>query len=145
MAQKMYNVEEEYSRYVELVGGKIISSGNPRKVIREVRLSLGVTQEELAALMGLRRETISRIENGTINPTLGFVEKFCSSMAVARVVRDLRALEDALLLSGKEVSQVTPAMLRLYFDMPPDNLTMLFNIGIRGYQKSKAKVLKDLR
>lgn len=141
----MYNVEEEYSRYVELMGGRIISSGSPRAVIRDVRLSLGITQEELAVLMGLRRETISRIENGSINPTLGFVEKFCSAMAVARVVRDLRALEDALLLSGKEVSPVSPAMLRLYFDMPLENLTILFNIGIRGYQKSKAKALKELR
>jgi transcriptional regulator with XRE-family HTH domain len=141
----MYNVEEEYSRYMGLVGGRIISSAMAREVIRDVRLSLGITQEELAVLMDLRRETISRIENGTINPTLGFVKKFCSAAAIARVVRDLRALEDALLLSGKEVSPVTPAMLRLYFDMPLKNLTLLFNIGIRGYQNSKARVLKELR
>ncbi len=140
----MYNVEEHYSKYVELVGGRIISSGRPREVIRDMRQSLGITQEEMASLMGLRRETISRIENGVIKPTLGFVEKFCSAVAITKVVRDLRALEDALVLSGKEVSPLTPAMLRLYFDVPMENLTVLFNIGIRGYQKSKARVLKEL-
>jgi transcriptional regulator with XRE-family HTH domain len=140
----MYDIEEHYSRYVELVGGRIISSGRPREVIRDMRQSLGMTQEEMAGLMGLRRETISRIENGVIKPTLGFVEKFCSAVAITKVVRDLRALEDTLILSGKEVSPVTPAMLRLYFDVPMENLTLLFNIGIRGYQKSKAKILKEL-
>lgn len=141
----MYNVEKEYSRYVGLVGGRIVSAKAAREVIKEVRVSLGITQEELAAILDLRRETISRIENGIINPTLEFVKKFCSAVAIARVVRDLRALEDALLLSGRDVSPLTPAMLRLYFDMPLEKLTMLFNIGIRGYQKSKAKILKELR
>jgi transcriptional regulator with XRE-family HTH domain len=141
----MYNVEEEYSKYMGLVGGRIISSNRAREEIRHARLALGITQEELAALLGLRRETISRIENGAINPTFDFIKKFCSAVAIARVVRDLRALEDTLLLAGKEVSPVTPNMLRLYFDIPLENLKMLFNIGVRGYQRSKAKILKELR
>lgn len=141
----MYDVEEEYSKYVGLVGGRIISSSRARDEIRDVRVSLGITQEELGVLMGLRRETISRIENGTINPTFDFVRKFCSTVAIARIVRDLQALEEMSLLAGKDVSPVTPSMLRLYFNVPPKNLNLLFNIGVRGYQKSKAKIIKELK
>ncbi len=38
--------------------------------IREYRARLGMKQEELAALVGVRRETIGNLENGKYNPSL---------------------------------------------------------------------------
>ena len=38
--------------------------------IREYRARTGMKQEELAALVGVRRETIGNLENGRYNPSL---------------------------------------------------------------------------
>ena len=38
--------------------------------IREYRVKLGISQEELAERVGVRRETIVHLENGRYNPSL---------------------------------------------------------------------------
>lgn len=38
--------------------------------IRELRAARGMDQAALAALVGVRRETIGRLENGQYNPSL---------------------------------------------------------------------------
>ncbi len=38
--------------------------------IKEYRAKHNITQEELAALVGVRRETIGHLENGKYNPSL---------------------------------------------------------------------------
>jgi DNA-binding XRE family transcriptional regulator len=38
--------------------------------IKEYRVKHSMTQEELAALVGVRRETIVHLENGRYNPSL---------------------------------------------------------------------------
>ena len=38
--------------------------------IKEHRVVLGISQEELANMVGVRRETISRLEKGLYNPSL---------------------------------------------------------------------------
>ncbi len=38
--------------------------------IREYRAKLGISQEELAERVGVRRETIVHLENGRYNPSL---------------------------------------------------------------------------
>lgn len=38
--------------------------------IKNLRVEKGMTQQELADLVNVRRETIVRLENGNYNPTL---------------------------------------------------------------------------
>lgn len=140
----MYDVEEEYSRYVEQVGGRMVASDQPSKVIRTARVSAGITQDELGKLMGLRRETICRIENSSINPTFGFIARFCRTIATTKVVRDLQALEEVHRLSGKEASPISPGILKSYFDISLENLEIIFRIGVRGYQKDREKIIKKM-
>jgi len=45
-----------------------------RDIIRQ-RRALGLTQEQLAELAGLRQETLSRLESGKHSPTVRTVEK----------------------------------------------------------------------
>ncbi len=45
-----------------------------RDIIKE-RQALGMTQEQLAKLAGLRQETLSRLESGKHSPTVRTVEK----------------------------------------------------------------------
>lgn len=58
--------------------------------IRELRLALGLTQAELAARAGVRRATLSRLENARVTAIdLGVLEK----------VADLFGVEPGFLLS----------------------------------------------
>ncbi|MBI5347085.1 MAG: helix-turn-helix transcriptional regulator [Candidatus Aenigmarchaeota archaeon] len=141
----MYNVEEEYLKYVENVGGRIISSENPMADIKKTRAALGITQEEIGKLVKLRRETISRIENGIINPTFEFVKKKKKTIAVAKVIRDLQALEEVLMLSGRTASSLPPSLLRLCFNISLQDLKLASEIGVRSYQRSKAKIIKKIK
>jgi transcriptional regulator with XRE-family HTH domain len=141
----MYKVEEEYERYVQEIGGRIISSEDPCTDIRKTRTSLGITQEELGTLMNLRRETISRIENGSINPTFEFVKRFSKTAAIAKVVRDLQALEEVSIMRGENVASLPPGLLRMYLKIPLQDLKLISEIGIRGYQKSRTKIIKKMK
>ena len=45
-------------------------TGQLETKIREYRAKLGISQEELAERVGVRRETIVHLENGRYNPSL---------------------------------------------------------------------------
>lgn len=45
-------------------------TGQLETKIRESRAKLGISQEELAERVGVRRETIVHLENGRYNPSL---------------------------------------------------------------------------
>lgn len=46
----------------------------------ECRKTLGITQKELATLMGTSQANISRFESGKYNPTVAFLTKVAQSM-----------------------------------------------------------------
>jgi transcriptional regulator with XRE-family HTH domain len=50
--------------------------------VRELRYAADLTQEELAARCGLFRTYLSRIENGTANPTLTMIHALATSLKV---------------------------------------------------------------
>jgi putative transcriptional regulator len=50
--------------------------------IREIRTKKGMTQEELANLVGVRRETIVFLEQGKYNPSLGLAFKISKELKV---------------------------------------------------------------
>lgn len=51
--------------------------------VRELRLEAGLTQEEFAERCGLFRTYLSRIENGTANPTLTMIHALAKSLKVS--------------------------------------------------------------
>lgn len=51
--------------------------------VRELRLGAGMTQEDLAARCGLFRTYLSRIENGSANPTLTMIHAVAKSLKVS--------------------------------------------------------------
>jgi DNA-binding XRE family transcriptional regulator len=140
----VYNLEEEYKRYVRDIGGRLINSENPSREIKETRVAIGATQEEVSQLMEVRRETISRIETGAIKPTFAFAKKFARFMAAVKIIRDLNALEEVSVLDGRNFS-LSPAILLAYFNFSATDFQLIVNIGTRGYQKSKAKIIKEIR
>ena len=47
---------------------------------KERRLSMGLSQKELAERMGTAQSNISRFESGNYNPTVDFLQKMASSL-----------------------------------------------------------------
>lgn len=138
----MYLLEKEYERYIKDIGGAVVSSENPNSEIKNVRTFLNIRQEDLGILLGLRRETISRIENGSISPTFAFVRKFSELMALTKVIRDLEALSEIKMLgSGVDLSNLKLLLFRL--NVSPDDLLLISKLSEKGYQKSRAKILKS--
>jgi putative transcriptional regulator len=50
--------------------------------IKEFRIKKGLTQEELAEKVGVRRETIVFLEQGKYNPSLGLAFKVAKELGV---------------------------------------------------------------
>src|SRR3990170_3443794 len=70
---------------------EILLTHNSGEIIREYRKRYYMSQEELGELMNLRRESILRIENGNVTPTLDFVKMFIKAMALIEAIRVERA------------------------------------------------------
>ena len=60
--------------------------------IREYRTSLGLTQEKLAGIVGIRRETIVFLEQGKYNPSLKLAWKI--SRALGASIEDIYLFDD---------------------------------------------------
>ena len=52
------------------------------KVIKERRLSLSITQRELAALAGIGINTLTKIERGEANPSLAVMDKIFKTLGL---------------------------------------------------------------
>lgn len=61
--------------------------------IKELRARDGIKQDELAALVGVRRETIGNLENGRYNPSLKL------AMDIAQVFHE--KVEDIFFFEGE--------------------------------------------
>ena len=48
--------------------------------MKEARLERGLSQAELAKLIGVSRQTINMIENGDYNPTIALCVKICRTL-----------------------------------------------------------------
>jgi putative transcriptional regulator len=51
--------------------------------IKEFRIKKGLTQEELAQRVGVRRETIVFLEQGKYNPSLGLAFKIAKELEIS--------------------------------------------------------------
>lgn len=47
----------------------------------------GFTQGQLAKKMGTKQSAIARLESGTVNPTIGFLDKAASKLGVKLTIR----------------------------------------------------------
>lgn len=48
--------------------------------LKQARIEKGLSQTELARLLGVSRQTINMIENGDYNPTIALCLKICKAL-----------------------------------------------------------------
>lgn len=145
--QLFENIEQEYKKYIMEIGGRIICSDKPGLHIKEKRMAYCITQDEMGQILNLRRETISRIENGVINPTFDFVKNFSRTLALTKIIREMNAMDEISVLNSGRVLGCSTCLLRVHLGYSGQNLNinLISEIGGRSYQKSRNKVIKRLK
>ncbi len=118
--------------------GEILLTQDTGEVIREYRTRYGMSQEELGDLMNLRRESISRIENGSVTPTLDFVKKFINTAALIEAIRVERA-------QHKEIDVYFLENLAKELGFSREMALSLMKIAVESYDKKLIKIQKSLK
>ncbi len=118
--------------------GEIVLSKEHGRVICEYRKRYGMSQEELGELMELRRESISRIENGSVTPTFEFVKKFINAMALIEAIRVERA-------QHKEIDLYFLENLAKELGFSREKLMVMLKIAVESYDKKLIKIQKSLK
>ncbi|MCX9009856.1 MAG: helix-turn-helix transcriptional regulator [Candidatus Methanoperedens sp.] len=118
--------------------GEIILSQYPGEVIREYRMRYDMSQEDLGELMDLRRESISRIENGAVTPTLDFIRAFIRAAALIEAIRVERA-------QHKEINVYLLENIAKEFGFSREKLPFMLKIGLESYDKKLVKIQKSLK
>jgi len=120
------------------LAGELFLASNPGDVIRDYRMRYDMSQEELGELMDLRRESISRIENGSVTPTLNFIKTFIKAAAVIEAVRVERA-------QHKEIDMHFLGNIAKELGFTKENLEFLQKVAVESYDKKLIKIQKSLK
>ncbi len=120
------------------VAGDVILNIDPGKVIREYRKRYEISQEELGELMELRRESISRIENGSVTPTFEFVKTFIKAIAMIEAIRVERA-------QHKEIDIYFLENIAKESNLSLEKLPFMLKMAVESYDRKLSKIQKSLK
>lgn len=109
--------------------------------MQTLREKYGFTQEQLASLLGLRRESLSRIEGGRVALTLPVLQRFLRVITLARAVREHLAWAEARnnLPDERHLDKVAHA---LQFDRAAADEVVL--VATMAYDRKKRDALRTL-
>ena len=120
------------------IAGEIVLSHDPGDIIRKYRIRYGISQEELGIIMNLRRESISRIENGSVTPTFDFVRGFITTVAIVEAIRVERA-------QNKEINVHLLENIARESDFSIEKLPFVLKLAVESYDKKLIKIRKSLK
>jgi predicted nucleic-acid-binding protein len=88
--------------------------------------------------MDLRRESILRIENGSVTPTLDFVKTFIKAAALIEIIRVNRA-------QHKEIDVYLLENIAKEFGFNREKLPFIIKMAVESYDKKLMKIQKSLK
>jgi predicted transcriptional regulator len=120
------------------MAGAILLTQDTGDVICKYRTRYEMSQQELGELMGLRRESISRIETGSVTPTFDFARKFINATALIETIRVERA-------QHKEIDVYFLENLAKELGFNREKLTFMLKVAVESYDKKLKKIQKSLK
>jgi transcriptional regulator with XRE-family HTH domain len=123
------------------VAGQLAVAEEPGRVVRALRDRFGYTQEQLAGLLRMRRESLSRIEGGKVAPSTGVIQRLASIMALTQAVREHLAECDA---RGRPPDEAYVARLGAALRLQREVADEVVLAATMGYDQKKRGVLKIL-
>ena len=133
----LYNPEWLLLFQKEIAGTLFLAHGTG-EVICLYRKRYGMSQEDFGELMDLRRESISRIETGSVTPTFDFAKKFINSMALIEAIRVERA-------QHKEIDVYFLENLAKELGFNREKLEFMIKVAVESYDKKLVKIQKSLK
>jgi predicted transcriptional regulator len=119
------------------IAGDIVNAPERGPCIQAYRSKNHLTQDELSHIMRLRRETISRIEHGKVNPTTGFVHVFSGAMALMEAVKAYRSM-------NKSIEYPYFSRIGAELGVPPDSIASIIDLAIQSYEQKRKKAIRSL-
>ena len=123
------------------IAGQLAVAEEPGRVVRALRDRFGFTQEQLAGLLRMRRESLSRIEGGKVAPSTGVIQRLASIMALTQAVREHVAEGEA---RGRGPDEAYLARLAIAMRLPREVADEVVLAAAMGYDQKKRGVLKVL-
>ena len=120
------------------IAGALFLTQDTGEVICGYRKRYGMSQEEMGELMELRRESISRIENGSVTPTFDFAKNFINAMSLIEAIRVERA-------QHKEIDVYFIENLAKELGFNREKLTFMLKVAVESYDKKLMKIQKSLK
>jgi predicted transcriptional regulator len=119
------------------ISGDIVNTPDRGAVIQSYRSRMDITQEELSHIMRLRRETISRIENGRVTPTLSFIHRFSGVATLMEAVKSFRSMNNAI---------DYPYFIRVGAEIgvPQEKIMSIVDTAVQNYDKKRKKAIRFL-
>jgi predicted transcriptional regulator len=119
------------------ISGDIVNTPDRGSVIQSYRSRMDITQEEMSQIMQLRRETISRIENGRVTPTLAFIHKFSGVATLMEAVKSFRSMNNAI---------DYPYFIRVGAEIgvPQEKIMSIVDTAVQNYDKKRKKAIRFL-
>lgn len=119
------------------IAGDIVNSPDRGRLIQSYRGKMHLTQEEVSQIMGLRRETISRIENGKVTPTLTFLHVFSGIMALMEAVKTYRS-------QNRGIEYPYFSRIGAELGVPPERIASIIDLSIHSFDEKRRKAIRSL-
>lgn len=123
------------------IAGELAVSEEPGRVVRGLRDRFGFTQEQLATLLRMRRESLSRIEGGKVAPSTGFIQRLASIMTLTQAVREHQAESEA---RGARPDNVYLQRVATALRLQPELAEEVMLAAMMAYEQKKRGVLRIL-
>ncbi|HEX7627567.1 MAG TPA: helix-turn-helix transcriptional regulator [Candidatus Methanoperedens sp.] len=120
------------------IAGALFLAQDTGEVICQNRKRYDMSQEDFGELMNLRRESISRIETGSVTPTFDFAKKFINAMALIEAIRVERA-------QHKEIDVYFLENLAKELGFDREKLEFMLKVAVESYDKKLVKIQKSLK
>jgi transcriptional regulator with XRE-family HTH domain len=121
------------------LAGRLVLLDEPGAEVKALREKYGFTQEFLARLLGLRRESLSRVESGAVGLSLDFVRGFARVITLARGVREHIAYAEA---RGNTPDERTFEMLAMTLRIEPAAKEEIVLASMVSYEKKRREALR---
>ncbi len=123
------------------VAGRLVLADSPGGEIKALRERYGFTQDWLSHHLGLRRESLSRIEGGRVQLGVPFIQRFTKIVALAKGVREhLASVEVRGGVADENFLAMVASSLRLEKEIADDVVL----VSMINYEQKRRQTLRDV-
>jgi DNA-binding XRE family transcriptional regulator len=123
------------------LAGRLVLLDEPGIEVKALREKYGFTQEFLARLVDLRRESLSRIESNAVGLSIEFVRAFSRVITMARGVREQIAYAEA---RGNNPDERYFDMLAMHLRLEAEAKEEIVLASMVSYEKKRREALRGL-